>query len=306
MARPDRLDESGGQAGRPELGEVVAARTIAVLIPALNEAKNIGGLLDDVFSQELEDTLVVDKVLVISDGSTDGTEVVVLERAGEHAELELMVNPKREGKAVCINIGKRDLINDFLILVDGDVRLDSPRTLDSLLKGIDDSVGMVGGTPVPVKDRRGLAPWIFICGDILRDYIRRRLNDGSNIYGAHGRILALSKDLYNKIEIPSLEEGNRVLSTDQFLYYSCITQDMRFVLSCDSRVLFKLPESCRDYLLVTVRFMYSANNTANYFNDKRFASEFYVPLDLKESRSALWPGVVIGWPPEASISTSGT
>jgi glycosyltransferase involved in cell wall biosynthesis len=256
-------------------------KTFTVLIPALNEGKNIGQLLDDVYAQELDGSLTLTRVMVISDGSTDNTEEVVRERAGRYEMLELRVNPKREGKAVCINEGKRGLDCDYFVLVDGDVRLNGKNTLNNLLRDLDEDVGMVGGLPVPVEDRSGLAPMIFLCGDILRDYIRRRLNDGSNIYGAHGRILALSRELYAKIEIPSLEQGSRVLSTDQFLYYSCITHGMRFVLRHDAEVLFKLPESFKDYLLVTVRFMYSAKNTMHFFHDESFTNQFHVPMALK-------------------------
>jgi glycosyltransferase involved in cell wall biosynthesis len=255
--------------------------SIAVLVPALNEEKNIGKLLDDIFSQELGEDLVLDEVIVISDGSTDSTEAEVLERCPGHSELRLMVNEKRLGKAVCINVGKRGVTADYLVLVDGDTRLGGPQTLAELVSGLDEGTGMVGGVPVPVKDVGGLAPMIFVCGDILRDYIRKNLKGGSNIYSAHGRILALSRDLYEKVEVPSLERGSRVLSTDQSLYYSCLKEGKRFVLRPDARVIFKLPRSFKDYLLVSVRFMYSATNTTEFFDDRHFNSEFHVPLGIK-------------------------
>jgi glycosyltransferase involved in cell wall biosynthesis len=279
------MDKKQGTTGEYEKGvphvRPGAIKTVAVLIPALNEGRNIGPLLDDVYSQELEDTLALDRVIVISDGSTDNTEETVVARTSRYETLELRVNPKRQGKAVCINEGKAGLDCDYFVLIDGDVRLNGKGVLNALLRDLADDVGMVGGLPVPVEDRSGLAPMIFLCGDILRDYIRRRLNDGSNIYGAHGRILALSRRLYQNMEIPSLEQGSRVLSTDQFLYYACITNGLKFVLRFDAEVLFKLPESFRDYLLVTVRFMYSARNTKHYFHDERFTNQFHVPMSLK-------------------------
>jgi glycosyltransferase involved in cell wall biosynthesis len=256
------------------------AETIAVVIPALNEGKNIGDLLDDVFSQELVDSLSLQKVIVISDGSTDETEEVVRKRIPLEPRLELRINPKRLGKAACINIGTSSLESDFLVLVDGDVRLYGPHTFKNLLENLDDDVGMVGGIPVPVKEISGLAPMVFMCGDILRDYIRSRLNEGNNIYSAHGRILALSRELYAALEIPRIE-GGKVLSTDQFLYYACVKSGMRFVLRETAQVLFILPESFKDYLRQTVRFMYSASNTKYFFDDVRFANQFYVPLEVK-------------------------
>ena len=255
--------------------------SISVLVPALNEEKNIARLLDNIFSQDLGNGLDLNEVIVISDGSTDATESEVRRKCAEHDSLRLLVNEKRLGKAACINIGKEGVTDDYLILVDGDIRLGGPMTLNRLVDGLDSRTGMAGGIPVPVLDARGLAPRIFIYWDILRDCIRRNLNGGSNLYSAHGRILALSRNLYDGLETPKLEQGNKVLSTDQFLYYSCINANLEFVLKPDAKVLFKLPTSFKDYLLVSVRFMYSATNTTEFFDDKRFNSEFHVPLKLK-------------------------
>lgn len=257
------------------------AVSFSVLIPALNEEKNIGGLLDDLYSQDLGGGLTLERVIVISDGSTDDTEAEVLRRAEAHESLELVVNDVRLGKAECINRGKRGVSSDFLVLIDGDVRLQGEDTLFELLRDLGPQVGMAGGIPVPVLDVKGLAPRIFVYGDILRDYIRRNLNSGSNIYSAHGRVLALSRDLYERVEIPRLDQGSRVLSTDQFLYYSCVKAGMAFALRPGARVLFKLPKSFKDYLLVSVRFMYSATNTTEFFDDRGLSSEFHVPLRIK-------------------------
>lgn len=255
--------------------------TVAVVIPAYNEASNIGLLLDDIFEQETGKGLKLEKVLVISDGSTDETEEMVRERQETGRTLELVVNPRRMGKAVCINLAVKLVESDYMVLIDADVRLAGPLTLERLLEGLTDDVGMAGGVPVPASIPPGFAPAIYICGDILREYIRLELKGSSNIYGAHGRILALSRNLYPGLEIPSIDDGSRVLSTDQFLYYSCIKSGKRFVLRDKARVLFNLPETFDDYLRQTVRFMYSAANTSRYFNDRGLTSEFYVPLGVK-------------------------
>lgn len=254
--------------------------TVAVVIPAYNEESNLGPLLDDVFDQETRG-LRLEKVLVISDGSNDRTEEVVRERRETERSLELLVNPRRVGKAECINLAVKLVDSDYMVLIDADVRLSGSLALKRLLEGLGDEVGMAGGVPIPASIPPGLAPAIYMCGDILREYIRREMKGSSNIYGAHGRLLALSRDLYMELEIPSIDEGAKVLSTDQFLYYSCIKSGKRFVLRDQAKVLFNLPETFRDYLRQTIRFMYSAANTSRYFNDKGLTSEYHVPLDVK-------------------------
>ncbi len=255
--------------------------TITIMIPAYNEANNIGLLLDDVFKQQLGDLIRLEKILVISDGSTDSTEAIVRKLQETEPSLELAVNNHRLGKAACINLANRTVATDYLVLIDADVRLGGHTTLRLLLEDLPEDVGMVGGVPVPVMVRSGLAPTVYMCGDTLRNYIRRRFKGSSNIYAAHGRLLALSKALYSDLEIPSIDQGSKVLSTDQFLYYSCIKRGKKFLLRDQAQIFFNLPETFRDYLRQTVRFMYSAANTKKYFGDTGTTSEFYIPLRVK-------------------------
>jgi hypothetical protein len=184
------------------------------------------------------------------------------------------------GKPQSLNVGKREVRSDFLVLLDGDVRLNGHHALSNLLEDIDEDVGLVGGNPVPAANA-SIAALASRCGDIVRNNIMRRIRDGSNIYSAHGRIMALSKSYYSTIEVPIEKEGKQMVSEDQYLYLSCIRQDMRYVFRGEAEVRYNLPTSFKDYLRQSVRFMYSIGETKGFFNDRNLGSEYHVPFRIK-------------------------
>jgi glycosyltransferase involved in cell wall biosynthesis len=67
----------------------VADTDAAIVIPALNEADNLGALLDDCRAQALP----ASEVVVIDAGSTDGTGDLLAERAGEWPSLRVVTAP---------------------------------------------------------------------------------------------------------------------------------------------------------------------------------------------------------------------
>ena len=74
---------------------------ISVIIPVLNEAKNIGVLLD-YLAQNSNDTLI-SEILVVDGGSTDGSQKIVSERSKKQTKIIGLNSPK--GRAKQMNFG---------------------------------------------------------------------------------------------------------------------------------------------------------------------------------------------------------
>ena len=123
---------------------------------AFNEVQNIGLLLESLGTQRLEDA-VIEEIVVVASGCTDGTEDVVRWHAQRDSRIRLVVQERREGKASAINLFLREARGDVIVLESADT-LPAPETYASLLAPFSDpAVGMTGARPrrrLPCRQRR--------------------------------------------------------------------------------------------------------------------------------------------------------
>lgn len=254
-------------------------KTFSIVIPALDEERNIGGLLDDIQRQELAGAFNLEKIVIVSDGSTDATNEIVESRARDDDRIELVVNEARLGNARAINIGKSMVDSDALVILDGDIRLGDPSTLYALLGGITRGAGMAGGNPRPVRDSDSFASAINECGAYLRDDLRGRVRGGSNVISALGCILALDRALYADVEIPLNPVSPELLvPNDQYFYMKCLERGMRFESIDSARVRYKLCNSISDTNRQGVRFVFSMTSMESFFDSALLAREYHIPL----------------------------
>src|SRR3989304_6639199 len=97
--------------------------SVTVAISALNEAHNITAFLRSVLSQK-EEGFVLEKILIISDGSTDQT--AELARALNSDKIEVRKYGERIGKSSRLNEIYKDLRSDILVQSDADVVFSHP------------------------------------------------------------------------------------------------------------------------------------------------------------------------------------
>jgi dolichol-phosphate mannosyltransferase len=103
--------------------ESVAKPSVAVAIPAFNEAEGIGGFLEEIDRALLPHVRSL-RLIVVDDASTDDTPEV-LERAGETlgGSLEVLRNPTNRGHGPSVLTAYRHALNagaDYVLQVDGD------------------------------------------------------------------------------------------------------------------------------------------------------------------------------------------
>src|SRR2546421_10926209 len=132
------------------LQSAAPARLSYVLItPARNEAAFIENTIKAVVAQTLRPA----KWVIVSDGSTDGTDDIVAEYAAEHPWIELVRMPERRerhfaGKVHAFNAGyarMKDLKYDMIGSLDGDISLDEDHFSFLLAKFTEDpKLGLVG------------------------------------------------------------------------------------------------------------------------------------------------------------------
>ncbi len=132
----------------------MTAMTVVVL-PAYNEAANLADVireLDDVLSALSESTAIV----VVDDGSTDETAVVLRALQSEHPRLSTVSLPGRSGKALALRAGFAVALDrgaTRLVMMDADGQ-DVPAEIPRLLDAIDAGADLATGARAARRDRR--------------------------------------------------------------------------------------------------------------------------------------------------------
>src|SRR5262245_9835113 len=94
-------------------------RRLSVVIPAYCEAQNIVGTLENV-TAALARLPIEPEILVIDDGSTDGTGEIVRSWARARVDVRLLVNVHNMGFGYTYRRGVDEASGDFIVMVHGD------------------------------------------------------------------------------------------------------------------------------------------------------------------------------------------
>ena len=121
---------------------------VAVIVPAYNEAVGIEAAVRSLASSEYPSF----EIVVVDDGSDDGTAEIVEQLELEHVRL---IRRENGGKSAALNTGIRSTTAPVIVMVDGDTQFE-PTTLLRLVQPLaDERVGAVSGN-TKVGNRRGL------------------------------------------------------------------------------------------------------------------------------------------------------
>jgi glycosyltransferase involved in cell wall biosynthesis len=130
-----------------------ADKRLSIVIPAYNEEQVIGRVLDEIISLN-----VADEIIVVNDGSQDGTSAVVRARA----QVRLVEHPYNIGNGAAVKTGVRAATGDVILLMDGDGQ-HPPAEIPNLLQhmGAYDMVVGARSSASEAQAHRTLANRIF-------------------------------------------------------------------------------------------------------------------------------------------------
>jgi dolichol-phosphate mannosyltransferase len=94
--------------------------TLSIVIPAYNEERYIGGLLERVIAVDLSPLGLAKQILVVDDGSRDRT----AEIAASYPEVTLHRKQKNEGKGSAVQAGIRAATGNYIMIQDADLEYD--------------------------------------------------------------------------------------------------------------------------------------------------------------------------------------
>lgn len=134
---------------------------ITVIIPAYNESKTIGEII-----QRVRNTGLADEILIVDDGSQDGTRDILKKMDGQ-ADLRVILHERNLGKGAAVFTGMRAAKGDVMIIQDADLEYD-PREYPNLLKPIQEGVAdVVYGSRFLGAPRRATMFWHMVANKLL-------------------------------------------------------------------------------------------------------------------------------------------
>jgi dolichyl-phosphate beta-glucosyltransferase len=92
--------------------------TLSIVIPAYNEEKRLPATLDRILAYVEQSPIPVGEILVVDDGSRDGTAALVEKRGGI---VQLVSNPGNRGKGYAVRNGMLAAKGDWILSTDADL-----------------------------------------------------------------------------------------------------------------------------------------------------------------------------------------
>jgi glycosyltransferase involved in cell wall biosynthesis len=134
---------------------------ITVLIPAYNENKTIREII-----HRVESTGLAKEILVVDDGSTDGTREILSELVRD-GRIRLVCHVQNQGKGAAIRTGIQNATQEVVIIQDSDLEY-NPRDYPVILAPIEEGIAdVVYGSRFLGGSRRPIFFWNMVANKLL-------------------------------------------------------------------------------------------------------------------------------------------
>lgn len=168
-------------------------RTIAVVIPVFNEAGRIGQVLS-----VLREVACLKEIIVVDDGSTDGTLEEVNLCATLDTRIRVLSHAKNRGKGQAIHKGISATRATYLLMLDGDLVDLKPHHVHDLIQPViareaDMTLGLFRGGRFKTDLSHWFVPWLTGQRCLRKDQFRYVSLDAAAGYGIETALTVASR-----------------------------------------------------------------------------------------------------------------
>lgn len=181
------MSESTTQSARPDLSFV---------IPVLNESKTVSEVCDGCrrVAGELGKTC---EIIVVDDGSTDGTDEVLRKQTLSHPDVTAIVFQRNFGKSSALSAGLRRALGRIVVTLDADMQ-DNPDELPSLLEQLDAGSDVVVGWKQRRRDSLSRIVASRVFNWLVSRMASRKFRDCNSGFKVMRRTVIAHLDLYGE------------------------------------------------------------------------------------------------------------
>ncbi len=136
--------------------------SLSIVMPVYNERNTIEEIL-----MRVESTDLVNEIVIVDDGSRDGTRDILQKIQAAHPKVQLILHEKNKGKGAAVRTGIKAASCDLVLIQDADLEYD-PRDYPALLKPISDGVAdVVYGSRFLGAPHRSAMFWHMVANKLL-------------------------------------------------------------------------------------------------------------------------------------------
>lgn len=247
--------------------------TVTIGIPAYNEEDNINLLLDSVFLQKSKH-YSIDKIIVVSDGSTDKTLGILRKYKG----ITILLNKKRIGQQRSQNKMLDICSSDVFVLLEADTVIESADTLDNLIIAFihnkDKKIGMLAGMPNVINPKNFFESILFH-GYKIKRQLFSKIRNGENVYSSGGHSIRL---------IPSSTiswfRWKENLPEDSYLYLSIKARGYKLLLVKNANTIKRNVTNIKDRSKQCNKYQGGVRALKKIFGERFVQNEYYIKPSL--------------------------
>ncbi len=135
---------------------------LSVVMPVYNEHATLETIL-----KRVEDTKLAEEIILVDDGSTDGTRDLLPDLASRFPHVRVILHEKNQGKGAAVRTGIAAAQGELILIQDADLEYD-PRDYPVLLAPIDEGIAdVVYGSRFLGAPRRVAMFWHMVANKLL-------------------------------------------------------------------------------------------------------------------------------------------